>query len=120
MPGQRPDLPVVAAVAAGGALGALARHGLTTAWPSLWATLLVNVTGCLLIGAVATAVPHRRLLRPFLGVGVLGGYTTFSAFTVDALRAGSPAVAFGYLAATVAGALLAVWAGAALAGRPAR
>ena len=101
-------------VAAGGVLGALARYGLEAAWPhSLWTTFAINVSGCLLIGAVMTAVPQRPLLRPFLGTGVLGGYTTFSAYAVDTLRSGS----LGYLAATLAGGLLAVWAGAALTER---
>src|SRR5690606_31662397 len=57
----------------------------SSAWP--WVTLVVNASGCLLIGVLMAVVrelraPHR-LLRPFLGVGVLGGYTTFSTFAVD-------------------------------------
>ncbi|MGK5740941.1 fluoride efflux transporter FluC [Micromonospora sp. URMC 103] len=120
---------VLAVVAAGGVLGALARAGLQAAFPHgpaafAWATFGVNVTGCLLIGALMAVLRAHDggppLARPFLGVGVLGGYTTFSTYAVDifaALDAGAPGTALAYLAATVVGALLAVWAGDALAGR---
>lgn len=120
-------LPAVAAVAAGGMLGALARAGLTAAWPHHpgsfpWGTWTVNVTGCLLIGALMAYLPLRRprqhLLRPFLGVGVLGGYTTFSASVVDVQQAaahGAAGTALLYLGATIAGALAAVWLGGTLA-----
>ncbi|PZF99571.1 fluoride efflux transporter CrcB [Micromonospora deserti] len=120
---------VLAAVAAGGALGALARAGLQHAFPSApaafpWATFGVNLSGCLLIGALMALLARhgsgRPLLRPFLGVGVLGGYTTFSTYAVDAhqaLVAGAPGTALAYLGATVAGALAAVWLGDALTGR---
>ncbi len=112
----------LAAVSAGGALGALARYGLAVAWPHPdgsfpWPTFVVNVSGCLLIGALMVTVGHRPLLRPFLGVGVLGGYTTFSAYTVEALRLAAPGTALAYLAATLCGAVLAVWAGATAAER---
>ena len=121
-------LPVVAVISAGGVVGALARYGLSSAWPHPaggfpWATWVTNVSGCLLIGVlmvtVTEVVTGQRLLRPFLGVGVLGGYTTFSTYVVDVQRAataGAPAVALAYLAATLLGALLAVWAGVAAAG----
>jgi CrcB protein len=132
VPGERAELrpspvPVLAAISAGGVLGALARHALSVAWPHPprgfpWSTFVVNVSGCLLIGVLMVVVTEvlteRRLLRPFLGVGVLGGYTTFSTYVVDihrAAAAGAPLVALGYLAATVGGALLAVWAGTAAA-----
>ncbi|MFE9202328.1 CrcB family protein [Micromonospora sp. NPDC007230] len=119
---------VLGVIAAGGVLGALARAGLQTAFPHPptgfpWATFGVNVTGCLLIGvlmAVISARPAAPLVRPFLGVGVLGGYTTFSTYVVDvqrAVAAGAPGTALAYLAATLVGALLAVWLGDALAGR---
>ncbi|MFG2052759.1 CrcB family protein [Micromonospora sp. NPDC048930] len=119
---------VLGAIAAGGALGALTRAGAQTAFPHPptgfpWATFGVNVTGCLLIGvlmAVLTARPAGPLVRPFLGVGVLGGFTTFSTYAVDvhrAVAAGAPGTALAYLAATLFGALLAVWTGDAVAGR---
>jgi CrcB protein len=83
--------------ALGGALGALARWGIGTALPSSpggwpWATLLVNLTGCLLIGALLAVllarIPRHTWLRPLLAVGVLGGYTTFSTFAVEVVRLG--------------------------------
>jgi CrcB protein len=119
---------VLGAIAAGGVLGALARAGLQTAFPHPptgfpWATFGDNVAGCLLIGvlmAVITARPPGPLVRPFLGVGVLGGFTTFSTYAVDvqrAMAAGAPGTALAYLVATLVGALLAVWTGDAGAGR---
>jgi CrcB protein len=117
-----------AAAAGGGVLGALARWGVSQALPSPadgwpWATLLVNLTGCALIGVLlavlTTRFPTHPWLRPFLATGVLGGYTTFSTFTVDAVRlvdAGAGGTAAGYVAASVLGGLLAVVAGLA-AGR---
>ena len=80
------------AVAVGGALGALARWGIGLAWPAPHggfpaSTLLINVVGCLLMGVLVVHVVEVReahpLVRPFLGVGVLGGFTTFSTFAVD-------------------------------------
>jgi CrcB protein len=77
---------------------------------------MINVTGCLLIGVLMVLIahrwPHQRLVRPFWGVGVLGGYTTFSTASVDVLRA-TPGVGLIYLGVTLTGALLAVWAGTA-------
>ncbi|MFC4147494.1 CrcB family protein [Micromonospora mangrovi] len=113
---------VLGAIAAGGVLGALARAGAQTAYPHppggfAWATFGVNLTGCLLIGvlmAVISARPTGPLVRPFLGVGVLGGFTTFSTYVVDvqkAVAAGAAGTALAYLAATLVGALVAVWVG---------
>jgi CrcB protein len=114
---------VLATISLGGMLGSLARYGLATAFPHgpagfPWATFLTNVLGCMLIGVLMVLVtdvwPGRRLLRPFLGVGVLGGFTTFSTYGVDVwqlLDADTVATAFAYLAATLIGALLAVYAG---------
>ncbi|SOC52197.1 CrcB protein [Blastococcus aggregatus] len=101
------------AAALGGALGALGRWGIAEAlpreaggWP--WATLLVNVTGCLVLGLLIALVfaraPGSAWLRPFLGTGVLGGFTTFSAFAVETVQlteAGRPGVAAGYVAVSV-------------------
>jgi fluoride exporter len=125
-------VPVLVAVSAGGVLGALARYGISMALPHppgvfAWSTFLINVSGCLLIGVLMVLITEvwtgRRLLRPFLGVGVLGGYTTFSTYTVDIhqmIAAGAPGTALGYLAATPAGAFLAVWAGTAVTAQAVR
>lgn len=113
---------VLGVIAAGGVIGALARAGAQVAVPHRpgefpWATFAVNVAGCLLIGvlmAMLAARPAHPLTRPFLGVGVLGGFTTFSAYAVDAQRLltdGAAGTAGLYLAATVLGALAAVAAG---------
>ncbi|WP_049567060.1 FluC/FEX family fluoride channel [Streptomyces sp. SBT349] len=124
-PGPRPWGPVLAAVAAGGALGTAARYGAYLLWPTTrhgfpWTTLLINVVGCALIGvlmvlATEAFAPHR-LVRPFLGTGVLGGFTTFSTYAQDAehLLTGGPAPAgLLYLGATPLAALAAVWLAAA-------
>ncbi|SNT12692.1 CrcB protein [Asanoa hainanensis] len=125
IPAQRTEThwPVVVSVSAGGVLGALARYGIGHAWPTPpggfpWATFVINVTGCLLIGALMVLVTElfteQRLLRPFLGVGVLGGYTTFSTYAVDLrnlIVAGAPGTATLYLLTTLAAALLAVLLG---------
>lgn len=129
-PHPRPELshhpwPVLSAIAAGGAVGGLARFGLEQALPTgpggfPWTTFGVNVSGCLLVGCLmvlaADVWRHRRLVRPFLGLGVLGGFTTFSVHVLDVYRlvaGGSPGTAVGYLVATVLAALAAVAVGAA-------
>lgn len=128
VPAQRRELarhhvPVLGVIALGGGLGALARYGLATALPAPpgqfpWATFAANVSGCLLIGVLMVLVTDvwaaHRLVRPFLGVGFLGGFTTFSTYAVEIhglLRPGSVGVAFLYLAGTLAGAMVAVLAG---------
>lgn len=120
-------IAVLLAISSGGALGALVRYGVDTAFPYLpggmpWATMVVNVSGCLLIGMLLTLItgdsPAQRLLRPFLGVGILGGYTTFSTYVLDtqqAFVAGNPRTALVYLGLTLVLGLLAVWAGLLLA-----
>lgn len=125
----REQTPVVAAVAVGGAIGACARYGLELTWPTPaggfpWATLVVNVTGCALMGALMVAITElwvgHRLLRPLLGTGVLGGYTTFSTFAadVDTLAAsGHPVRALLYLIATPVLVLTTTWTAAALTRR---
>ncbi|MEU4553746.1 fluoride efflux transporter FluC [Micromonospora violae] len=117
---------ILATISAGGVLGALARAGLQHAVPHTptgfpWATFTVNTSGCLLIGVLMAVLGHlgggHPLARPFLGVGVLGGFTTFSTYAVDvqqAIVAGAPGTALAYLAATMLGALVAVGLGDAV------
>ena len=117
---------VLAAIAGGGVIGALARYGIATAWSHdparfSWSIWTVNVSGCFLIGVlmvlIARRLPRQSLIRPFFGVGILGGYTTFSTSVVDVQQAaahGAPGTALLYLAATLVGALVAVWTGTTL------
>ncbi|MEU2039734.1 fluoride efflux transporter CrcB [Nocardia niwae] len=114
-----------AVVALGGALGALARYGLAQGLPARpghfpLATFLTNVAGCFAIGVLMVAVTEiwaaHRLLRPFLGVGVLGGFTTFSTYANEVrqlLAPGTIVVAAVYLAGTLicalSAALAAMW-----------
>ncbi|MBL1098088.1 fluoride efflux transporter CrcB [Streptomyces coffeae] len=114
---------VVGAVAVGGGIGATARYGASLLWPTPaaafpWTTLLVNTVGCALIGLLLVLVDEvwgaHRLLRPFFGTGVLGGFTTFSTYAVDFKRlldAGRAATGLLYLAGTLLAAMAAVWAG---------
>ena len=109
--------PALWAVAAGGAIGALARYGLTEAFPTEpgsfdVATFIANTAGGLLIGVLMIVVtevaPGLRLVRPFVGVGILGGFTTFSTYIVDiglAASAGATVLAVVYAFATMAAAL---------------
>ncbi|MEQ1687355.1 MAG: fluoride efflux transporter CrcB [Sphingopyxis sp.] len=100
-------------VMAGGAIGAALRYGASRAlpapdaagWP--WATFGVNVIGGLLMGMLASALARHGASEPwrlFLGVGVLGGFTTFSAFSLESfamIESGRWAMAGGYAAASV-------------------
>lgn len=115
-------LDVLGVVAAGGAIGSLLRYGVAVVWPGPAATLLVNVLGCLAIGVlmhtITEVVDPHRLLRPFLGVGLLGGFTTMSTYITDALGLAlrtHPALALAYLAGTLVSCLVAVFAGVVLA-----
>lgn len=114
-------------VAAGGTVGSVLRYlvGLWTlrsfgpAFP--WGTLTVNITGSFLIGVLAEAIARKFgasvEMRVFLITGILGGYTTFSAFSLDAmtlLERGEPVTALIYVASSVLLSALAVFAGLAL------
>ncbi|ALL75932.1 chromosome condensation protein CrcB [Pseudonocardia sp. EC080610-09] len=130
---RNPRTPaVLGAVAAGGVAGAEARWVLGVLFPDgpggwPWTTFVINLSGCLLIGVLLTVLvelttPHP-LLRPLLATGVLGGYTTFSTWSVDLLHlaaAGRTAAAVGYLVATPLLAVAACGAGVALTRRAAR
>jgi CrcB protein len=119
--GERWDLLLV--IAAGGALGSAARYGVAEALPHEpvqlpWSTALVNAVGGFLLGALMVFVldvwAPRRYVRPFIGVGVLGGFTTFSTYMVDTVLLvdrGHPATALLYLLGSLLAGLAAVWAG---------
>ena len=121
---------VLLAIAAGGAIGGAGRYLLNTAvGPTLfpWSTFVENVTGCFLLGVLMVFLldvwPPSRYLRPFLAVGVMGGFTTFSAYTSDTralLLDGQVALALTYLFASVAVGLVGVWLGIVLARAVAR
>jgi len=125
-----PTAPALAAVAVGGAAGALLRYCLTTAFPDgsgsfPWTILAVNVSGCFLLALLPglTVVRRRPLLTPLLGPGLLGGFTTLSAYAEQsrALAAGGHAVlAASYVVGTLATCLLAVAAASRLTERAAR
>ncbi|QUH05546.1 CrcB family protein [Saccharopolyspora erythraea] len=113
---------VLGAVALGGSLGSLLRHGAGLVWPGPWSTLIVNVVGCFAIGVLMFVITEvasaHRLVRPFVGVGVLGGFTTFSTYVADAVHLvveHRPGLALVYLGGTLVTALAAVVAGVLLA-----
>lgn len=113
-------------VAAGGALGAAGRFGAAKALPSApdefpWSTFLVNATGCLLLGLLMVCAldvwPTSRYLRPFLGIGLLGGFTTFSTYALETrnlVAEHQQQLAGVYLVGSVAAGLTAVWLGVAV------
>ena len=113
-------------VGSGGALGTTARYELGLHWDSTglfpWPTFWINIIGAFLLGVLVTVVlrvrPESRHIRPFASVGVLGGFTTFSAMNVASVRlaeSGHTAVAVGYILASVAAGFVAlalgVWFG---------
>jgi CrcB protein len=118
------SVPLLAVIAAGGAVGACARYGASLVWPTPagafpWTTWAVNTAGCAAIGVLMVLIAEVRtahpLVRPFLGTGMLGGFTTFSTYAVDTQRlvdSGRAGLALAYLTLTVLGALGAVWAAA--------
>ncbi|MCM2390931.1 CrcB family protein [Streptomyces sp. CWNU-1] len=113
---------VLAVISAGGVVGALARYAAVRTWPPAgegfpWVTLGINVTGSALIGVLLPLVAEggrkeRPLARLFAGVGVLGGFTTFSAYAFDVrelLLHDRAWTALAYAGGTVAGCVGAVW-----------
>jgi fluoride exporter len=114
----------------GSAIGGVARHWLTTfvavrmAGVFPWGTFFVNVSGSFLIGFIAS-LPDARFpgpggiaARQFLTIGVMGGFTTFSAFslqTVTLLQANKPAIAALYAALSVLACVAGAWGGSLLA-----
>lgn len=119
----------LAAIAAGGAIGALGRVGLSEAFPTVagswpWTTFAINLAGAFLLGYFATRLQERlplsALRRPLLATGFCGTFTTFSTVQVEVLRmidAHHLALAAGYVAASVLAGLLAVLLSSALVRR---
>ncbi len=105
-------------VALGGAAGSVLRYLVAMAAGTPLGTLLVNVAGSLAMGALFVMLAGRGPSSLLLMTGVLGGFTTFSAFSLDALKlweAGQVPAALGYVLASVLLSLTAVALGAALA-----
>jgi CrcB protein len=109
-------------IALGGAIGALARYGVGvwvserlsgSAFP--WGTFVINITGSLILGFVATLLSERFLTnpnwRPFITIGFVGAYTTFSTFEYETARLQSSWQALGNLAGSVLAGYAAVWLG---------
>jgi CrcB protein len=110
-------------VALGGAAGSAARYGAGLAAARLfglafpWGTLIVNVAGGLAMGLLAARLgPEQEQMRALLGVGFLGGFTTFSAFSLETVRLmeHQPGLAALYAAASVVLSVGACWLGLAL------
>lgn len=114
---------VLLVISAGGALGSLARWSVGELLPWSgdefpWATFVENISGGLALGMLMVFLldvwPPHRYRRPFLGVGLLGGYTTFSTYMLesrDLLVGDEAATALAYLAGSLAAGLAAVWLG---------
>ena len=110
------------AISVGGGIGGVARYLLSAAFPAghgfPWAIVAVNVSGCFCLGLLMVYLlevwPPRRFLRPFLAVGLLGGYTTFSTYAggvMTLLTGHEPALADSYALSSIVAALVAVWLG---------
>ncbi|MBC3843313.1 CrcB protein [Streptacidiphilus sp. 4-A2] len=135
-PQPRPSRPprsrqwdVLGVVALGGGLGSVARYELGKAWTTPsggfpWSTFTINVLGSLALGLLMVYVvevwPPSRYRRPFLGVGIIGGFTTFSTWmneTRGLIATGHLAVADAYALTSLIAGLAAVWTGIAAARR---
>lgn len=109
-------------IAVGSAIGGVCRYAMGNCVARLmglafpWGTLLVNITGCTAIGLFASMNPTERQ-RAFLMIGICGGFTTFSSFSLETLnlvRAGEPLRAAAYIAASVVICMIGVVAGHAI------
>jgi CrcB protein len=110
-------------VGLGGCLGAIGRYKLAnlllpyaSSWRFPVATFAINVLGCFLIGVCAALIEKHgtfsQEIRHFLITGILGGFTTFSAFGLEGvtlLRHGDPGMAFTYASSSIICGMLAVW-----------
>jgi CrcB protein len=115
---------VLIAVALGGAIGSLVRYFVagavqSAAWPGFpWGIFVVNITGGFVMGVIvelgALKIQMTPELRSFLTVGILGGYTTFSTFSLDSvmlIQRGAYASAGAYMVGSVVLSVLALYAG---------
>ncbi|NMO04365.1 fluoride efflux transporter CrcB [Gordonia sp. TBRC 11910] len=132
MPSTRPlhrQPTALAAVFAGGVVGTAARYFLELAFPPAqggwpWATFCINLGGAALLGLISAILvagaddsPVRQRLRLFAATGCCGAFTTYSTFALEQTnlwRHGAPVVAVTYAAVSVAGGVLAAWAGFSL------
>jgi fluoride exporter len=120
--GSGPGAADLAAVGVGGGIGSVARYLLSAAFPAghgfPWAIFAVNASGSFLLGLLMVYLlevwPPRRFLRPFLAIGLIGGYTTFSTYAggvLTLLTGHAPALADAYALSSILAALVAVWCG---------
>jgi CrcB protein len=123
------DRQELAAIFAGGAIGAIARVWLSqhftqgdTSWP--WTIFAINITGSFALGYFATRLqerlPQSTYRRPLLGTGFCGAYTTFSTMEVEILKmieANRYGLAIAYAAASVTAGVLAIWLASSLVRR---
>lgn len=113
----------LAAMALGGALGTAARYGVAQVvhagpggfpWPTFWTNLSGSFALGLLLAVVVQRFPPRRYLRPFVAVGFIGAYTTYSTFAVETVlmaRDGHAALALVYAGSSLVAGFVAAWAG---------
>ena len=117
-----PGVADLAAIAVGGGIGSEARYLLSAAFPAghgfPWAIFAINVSGCFCLGLLMVYLlevwPPRRLLRPFLAIGLVGCYTTFSTYAggvMTLLTGHAEALADAYALTSILAALVAVWCG---------
>ena len=108
-------------VGVGGVVGVLARYGIGRATAGsdalIWSTVGINVVGSFLLGLLVAGSWFSNDVREGLGVGLLGGFTTFSTFSVQFVleaEGGRAGIAIAYVLASVLGGIAAAWAGYAL------
>jgi CrcB protein len=126
---RRIDRLELTAIAAGGAIGALARVGLSQAFPATpgnwpWTIFAINLAGAFMLGYFVTRLQERlplsTLRRPLLATGLCGAFTTFSTVQVEVLEMidrHREGLALGYVGASVAGGYLLVAAASAMVRR---